>query len=344
MLNVRSFGGGADSRFSSSKEVLRVRCSKQLSGAAATILISGAIVGCQGGSSTDITSGQPPPSSQPTDLVAGDPGSSTTSPASSLETVGPATLEVNVESRAIIRAAEDKVMAECMKLAGFEFVPVQLNDLISGYSADQVNQRTELPFDSSVEGNVYLPDQRAPQSFDNDAYARSLSPNEGEAYSIAAIGDFSDVETVGLPNGIDIEVPNDGCLSEARRSIFGDLTTALLHEAAFSELRSQAVSRTEADPTVQAVLESWRDCMSKTGLTFEHFSQARAEAAQDPASALLIAEADRICTENSELGIVYSEVLAIQQSAVVDENLGLVQEVRAETDAAVETSKAVLEQ
>ena len=249
-------------------------------------------------------------------------------PVAASQPAGTISIDVSPADAAVLGVAVEDVVAECMARSGFQYIALDLATATAISEAETANRRVDLPINPGVEGTGYQPLAEVPsRTFDNDAYARSLGESERQAWANAGLGSFDDVTTVVLPGGISFDIPNDGCLTEGRTTVFGSIEAALGFEAGLSRVRIDAHGRTTADEAVVAAMTEWSACMlERTGQQFRDFSQARRIASEDPTRSLSIAEADAACTIQTGLRDVYVSVLAANTQVLIDENLPLLEQ------------------
>jgi hypothetical protein len=231
-----------------------------------------------------------------------------------------------------------------MSARGFQYVPIDLATATAESAATLANRRVDYPFDPSVEGSTYAPLTVAPApSVNNDVYARTLPPSESAAWADAALGDFDDAVHVQLPTGDVLDIPKKGCLTEGRVRVFGSLEDDAMFEAGIGNLRTTAIVRTLAEPSVADALNGWVSCMhDATGRDFDSFDQARNYAYAHQREAQVIAKADGICTASSSLRSTFVLRLNEIMAAILDENLGTLEDYDSRVKIAVETAKKLL--
>lgn len=276
-------------------------------------------------------------------MTAGDGTSGASATSDATVSTGAALPDVRANDRAVLMVASERLVAECMARKGFRFVPVDLATASAIAEARQDEGRADMPLDDVIETAGYHPLPLAPdRAFDNDAYANSLDDAARSAWSRAALGDFDDAVTVNLPDGNQVSIPKTGCLTEARVALFGSVEDAIMFEMGVAGIRVTAVLSADADPDVVTARADWASCMSTSGWTFEHFTQARQYASQHPDEASSVWMADRTCTRSSGMREVFG--LAWQQSVedLVDANLGLIEQYQLSIDEAIDRATELL--
>lgn len=273
----------------------------------------------------------------------GDGTGATVAPSSESVATSVVLPDISPNERAVLMVASERLVAECMSRQGFQFVPLDLATATAIAEARTDEQRADLPIDGAVETKGYVQPRLAPaREYDNDAYANALDAEARDTWGRAALGDFGDAVTVDLPDGNQVSIPKSGCLSEARVALYGSIEDAVMFEMGVSGMRFVARTTADADPDVGSARAAWESCMSASGWTFEHFTQARQYAAQHPDEASSVWSADRSCTASSGLREVFVRVLQRSIEDVVASNLGLIEQYESSVEVAIDRAAEVL--
>ncbi len=107
------------------------------------------------------------------------------------------------------------------------------------------------------------PATQAPEP--NRAYLMKLPEDRRAAYDLAYHGDPKRTVAVSLAGGAVVRTGRDGCLSQARTELFGDLAEWLRLDSGWRNLDAEVVPAVTAMPEYLAALARWRGCMQAAG-------------------------------------------------------------------------------
>lgn len=245
--------------------------------------------------------------------------------------------------------AENVLIRDCMKQAGFEFfiesAAAVVPDVDGGSYALFVGQITEEsasttgygPFVDSPFFAPNEPDPSKPSDVDdaafnessharNNKYYEELSPEDQRAYLVAFEGDGDDTR-VTLDDGVSI--PNVGCLADASREVLGEERLDVI--LTFNEVQNLMGNlETEGDSDLVAASEDWRVCMLESGYDFETVPEAiaagvalRGDAVQPTANEIDQAVADAFCQASSDLPGATQRAFDSEQRQVIEDNTDL---------------------
>jgi hypothetical protein len=181
--------------------------------------------------------------------------------------------------------AEHELVGQCMQEEGFKYevIPPALEDFEKSapLPAVDMEERRQSGYGlaESAIGDVSRQGDGAPQDV-NAKYIQTLSPERQRGYQRALFGQDERSIEVELPGGGVLATNEDGCLSEARIQLYGDLSTWLYLDHIANNLRSEAASRTRADERYDAVHDEWRSCMEDRGFEYRTPGDAMAAAAE----------------------------------------------------------------
>lgn len=253
---------------------------------------------------------------------------------------------------------EDGFIVECMRREGFLYDPPRREP-----TTDPMIERPELTVERARQLGYRVPEFDV---VDTDpelrAYLDSLGEQGRREWETAFFGSGKNMISIEVSSGR-LSTPADGCISEARAMIAGDVENALEWQAIFDELgglRSEALDRTDSDDDVQRAYDEWRSCMRSEGYQVDTIDDAfslatevpRAQdgdtdgaeppaddadvAAEDgPASEreIEIAVADATCRDTSGYRAIYAERLSVYENEVLAANEQILfawQDVRAQ--------------
>ncbi len=161
--------------------------------------------------------------------------------------------------------AADRYLVQCMRAAGFDFKPNQIDGLAFDpepdadiSSHDGYSVLTAAALSAEADDSSSNPEQVA--------YEAALSAAEQAAYSRAFFGDGTE-DYVETPGGMVIGMPANGCLATSREAVLQDDTFAELVRlsSALAELRFARNDMAEAHPYLVASLADWSGCMRSGG-------------------------------------------------------------------------------
>lgn len=256
----------------------------------------------------------------------------------------PAHLELSLQpsDQALLTYAESVLTQRCMDAQGFVFQALSYPDLLqTNERAERIRALAQFPYDAAVEGVPYADTSEQLPIDPNEEYIRSLSESSRGTYGDALQGDITDRVEVSILGNI-AATPKAGCVSEARTELYGSLEAALtvLIFAGNINPTSHTLARTEAE--VSASLAAWANCMKSAGYALTMYTDARAFASSNPTNAVVIAEADRRCTDASNLGDIYRKAYADAYTKVLNDNAAQVETVTAARSDAIRQAQDLL--
>lgn len=207
---------------------------------------------------------------------------STTSIASIMGVPDYADVDYAAQQRAI-----EEAVAQCMREAGWEYIPVEYPDMgadFGDYSDEDELKRIEREGFGIVywtlNSNSDDPDFEDPWTNwvdPNQEYVESLSPSEVDAYYEALWGVY---EEVPVEEGGDVsaneaapsamEQQSTGCYDESQRAVAGDDPS--MNPEYWDQLQpfyDDLNARFEADPRVVELNADWAACMKDKGYDFK---------------------------------------------------------------------------
>lgn len=181
------------------------------------------------------------------------------------------------EDLIVIQAAETRLIAECMEAEGFDYQgktpaeyvsamppylsPAELRR--SGYSYDWAAAAAEFLGSNSQDGS---PPQTISAEEDLDRTEMTLSPEQAARQEAKNGG--ADAEQVRLqgPGGGTTSASTEGCVADARRTLYGSVANALRYDRAVTVLSlSGIVGEVREIDEYQAPRKAWQDCMRAAG-------------------------------------------------------------------------------
>ncbi|WFF02985.1 hypothetical protein [Micromonospora sp. WMMD964] len=196
--------------------------------------------------------------------------------------------------------AEQQLVAECMRQRGHRY-HIRWHRAAQPappagwrYGSDDVQLARQTGYGST---------RSQPRTNDspNSRYLAGLTPGQLDAYTFALHGGRSDVVTVALSDQGRMSMSRLGCLSAARRTLFGDFDRWFEITTVLTNLQVEYVPAVLQDARYRIALADWRACMHDAGRPYDDPSAARQDAMERPQSAVDIAVADATCAARSQL-------------------------------------------
>jgi hypothetical protein len=258
-----------------------------------------------------------------------------------------ATLPVQLtseEKRALL-LAEQELTADCMRERGFQYrvvaAPREEDKEAPRFGTEDVAKARSVGYaidrsDSEHSHNV--------PTDANALYAQSLPPSRQQEFNVALFGASDGPQgSVTLPNGQQIGFPLTGCLSDARKRLYGgDVNRFMTIDAFVNNLEGEVARRVRRNGEIIDSLKRWRACMRKRGLDFvdpnEAIETARADASRERA----IAVADATCARAADLVDIGRRMLRRYEREVYAEYEGRVIAYNELTDDGLDRARDVL--
>lgn len=230
-------------------------------------------------------------------------------------------------------AAEDVLLAECMRRRGFSYEPQRL---------DPGPQRWNLPY---VVDDVQWARSRglgltdpaqvsaARRANPNERYLQSLPDDQRQAYSTSMFGAAPLGMAVRVPTGVTVTQNPSSCRSKAQDELYGDVRVWFPARAVVENLPARYLPQVHDDPRFIAAQRAWSACVREVG--YDVTSPAELRAAIDPPAE------DQLDPSPGEVAAAVAEATCAQQTgfgaiarAVQDERRA---EVRREFQSDVDT-------
>lgn len=206
---------------------------------------------------------------------------------------------VTPERRQLV-VAENELISRCMRRHGFEHVTVipPSEDVFGGpVEHDNVAARKRNGYGMSRRDRG----KEADGIGVNGRYMKSLPKSEQRRWELTYFGDPNTAVQVRLADGSEVRFNRDGCITEARRKLYGDVASYLKLFMIAVNYSGKAVGMTERDPDYVATVARWRSCMAGRGYHFESPNAAQ-ESVQK-----LYAEKDRETARKQEIAIATAD-------------------------------------
>lgn len=214
------------------------------------------------------------------------------------------------EREAVLHDAEQELTRRCMADAGFEFVTTPsatiaeqerqaASEVPPEYGFDDVEAARRVGYglaDASSTSGV-LPSDQA-----NVAIYEALPQAEKARYDELLNPSLDNAITVRLDDGSEVSTSAEGCVAEARVTLYGDLAEYIKLSHVALNLRNEARARVESDESYGDSLEAWASCMENRGFQFAAWFEAYEAAINAPSREVEIAVADTSCAQ--EVGSV----------------------------------------
>lgn len=308
---------------------------------ALVVLLLAGLLGCASSNNAEVPISGQAPQSTPGDAATSPPGGQ--SPATSMPPKAGSIdlLVVDSRDRAILLAAQNRLLGDCMRAQGFQFYEPSLEVFQSSIASSEQARRANFPFNTSVEGPRYAPIRSELLDSRNDEYLATLSDGEVEAYNRAAAGSWDDTASFEVV-GVSMQTPRGGCVSEARRALYGSVEQGLSAEFVTANFDGLILNTVRADRTVIDAENAWSDCMSASGYDFAQFEAARAAANQTPEVAEGVAAADGLCVVTSGLGVTFATAYSSERQMVLEQNTEAVRSLDGALEKALTRAEEIL--
>lgn len=187
--------------------------------------------------------------------------------------------ELTDTERVLLGDAEERLIAECMREAGFEYRldPVAPREKVPErrFGLDDVDWAREHGYGlADTAGTGDRGGKSAAPKSSQDRYLAGLAPSRLAAYERALNGTKPDAIVVPAPGRGEIFTAADGCRADARRALYGDLRKWTEAKATVVNLAYLTYDDVVAEPRYTKALADWRACMKKRGLDYPDTSRA----------------------------------------------------------------------
>ncbi len=181
-----------------------------------------------------------------------------------------------------LHAAEQEYIRRCAAEAGFEFIPTAYEELerlraaagntvLPPFGSDDVEMAAKEGYGLSERiSDVADADPEAA----NRAIFEGLSAEEQRRYALLITGDTDDEIEVTLPNGAVVSTPRDGCISDVRRLLYGDLARYIELNSIAINMEGQIQAEAAGDPDFIAAEARWSACMHEKGWDVDSHTDA----------------------------------------------------------------------
>ncbi|GAA4234121.1 hypothetical protein GCM10022254_38260 [Actinomadura meridiana] len=232
---------------------------------------------------------------------------------------------MTLERRQLI-IAENELTSICMRKHGFKHVtaipPVREAPDPAAVEGDNIASRKANGYGLSSRGQGNGLDGVGV----NGRYLDSLSKAEQARWQRTYIGDDTKKINVTMPDGSTVSTGSDGCVTEARRTLYGDISKYLRVYMVAVNYTGEAYRLTIGDPAYTAAVGRWKQCMTGRGY---HFDSPKAayeatdeeyEKAEDKAKArrqeIAVAMADAECNRQVGLSKLQHEIQQKNEEAM----------------------------
>jgi hypothetical protein len=190
-----------------------------------------------------------------------------------------AVLSGTTENADFLVRTEEELVARCMEVQGFKYYP---NTQAMGAGGSPFGDPSLGVEDARNDGyGLAVARNEASRSGENlnAALAKSLPQAERDRYERTLFGDNSSSISVALGSQT-VSTPTNGCISDARKMLYGDLEKWLRLDFVANNVLSDASLLVEADEPLIEAQKEWSACMSSAGYVFEAPRAAREAAAE----------------------------------------------------------------
>ncbi|MDX6742004.1 hypothetical protein [Actinocorallia sp. A-T 12471] len=168
------------------------------------------------------------------------------------------------DGMALRHAAQEELVRRCMTKAGFTYIksPSPTSDVAPTMTVEPYGQPV-----AEAKRHGY------PKDPANDKIATETDPGNGglsasdqAKWQAAYFGDDSAAVQVDLPNGESIGVNGNGCLAEAKATLYGSVELEIRVVNFAGTLPLEAQRQIRADPTLKTLNATWAACVKAKGL------------------------------------------------------------------------------
>ena len=277
----------------------------------------------------------------------------------------------SAEDQRFLALAEEELVKRCIELAGFKYVTYPppsapqsyqwgRDDVeaarTGGYGLKADNGPILITDDGSTGASSSTGGGSANNSAPRDPnikYMQSLPKDEQQRYWTTLMGNTEGpLVSTTFPNGGAYGVPTSGCISEARKRLYGSLQSYVQLTVGGMQIETGADKLVAADPTYVRASVAWQQCMKGKGYDFADIGAAYSaalaarRAAPDPAAAkaaeIKIAVADAQCGRQSGIRRIGDALDTKYQEQLRAQNQGAVLAEAEATAEAVARAKQIL--
>ncbi|MEV0677767.1 hypothetical protein AB0I60_14705 [Actinosynnema sp. NPDC050436] len=200
--------------------------------------------------------------------------------------------EVTEADLETLHAAEQVLMRDCMKRAGFDYTVAQLHpvpdDRQFPYVIDDVAWARAHGYGGDIQRQLSSVKENEP----NRRYFDGLSTARKSAYLNAANGQRAEGITATSPEGTVYTRSDRSCTSKAEEALYGDAQAWFQARVTTDALVLMRHDEVKADPRFAEAVVPWSTCMTAAGHAFGSPQELRAGLPPDAVeTALAVAEA-----------------------------------------------------
>ena len=248
--------------------------------------------------------------------------------------------------------AEEELTRRCMAGEGFVFTPTPPEKLRPYPGAHEYGIAEEV---ASKVGYEIQAELTSAEEDPNGAEFTQLDGAGRHAWRLAMFGpDDAAQVSVDVPLiGTRTEASTEGCLADARSTLYGDVETWIMTETFTGNFVLAAATASAADPDLRALNKEWSDCMGEVGVTPElespdaargHVRSLYSDVDQSTAhqSELRIATADARCETELDYERRRDRIEDLYLTAAADNHGGHMTAITEIYAQATEAAEAVL--
>ncbi|MFD8528612.1 hypothetical protein ACFV0L_14475 [Streptosporangium canum] len=162
-------------------------------------------------------------------------------------------------------AAQEELVRRCMEGKGFTYVknPAPQSDVVPAVGQDNYGQSLQEASTTGYRSAEIVGD--SPADIDRSG-VQKLPQDQQQKWGDALLGPDSGPEvTVNIPMFGEVGTPTDGCLTEARRTLYGSIEQWLKLDFLSGNMLLQAQKSARADSEVSELNSAWSTCMAEKG-------------------------------------------------------------------------------
>ncbi|GAA3096160.1 hypothetical protein [Streptosporangium carneum] len=162
-------------------------------------------------------------------------------------------------------AAQEELVRRCMEGKGFTYVknPTPQSDVVPTVGEDNYGQSLQAASATGYRSAEIVGD--SPADIDRSG-VQKLPKDQQQKWGDALLGPGDAPEiTVDIPTFGEVGTPAEGCLTEARRTLYGSIEQWLKLDFLSGNILLQAQRSARADSRVSELNSSWSTCMVEKG-------------------------------------------------------------------------------
>lgn len=179
-----------------------------------------------------------------------------------------ASREPTEREKDLLHSAEQRLLRDCMRRAGFEYEPTPLDSGPRQKEFPYVIDDPEWAAKHGYGSDLAREAEKARQTDPNQRYFRSL-PAGRRAEALKAVNGPRPVGmTAKTPDGSTYQRSDEGCQTESERKLYGNVEEWFQAKVTTDSLQPLRVQKVLKDPRFTKATRPWAECMRKAGHDF----------------------------------------------------------------------------